>query len=73
MTKNKDELIKQLKEEFPEIFEGEIISLHLAREALILYKQQDEDIIVRRVLIEKTGNISGKMAKLLKVFNRLVG
>lgn len=71
MIKNRQELIAQLKDEFPEIFKDGMINLILTSDALTACEIRDEIIPTRCVLIEKVGNVIGRKTKLLKLFNQL--
>lgn len=71
MATNVAEIMNQLKEEFPEIFIGDDISIVQLSFQLEVLEKYDKDTPVRYVLIEKEGNIVGKKIRLLKLFNKL--
>jgi hypothetical protein len=72
MYKNRDDILVQLKEENPEIFnDNEVIYLKNISSELQYLDELDKIFITRSVIFEKTGNIYGRKAKLIKLLNRL--
>jgi hypothetical protein len=71
MTKSTHELLLELKNEFPEIFDKEEISLSRLGKAIRFCEEYDRHTVVRSVLLEKQGNITGKKQRLLNFFIKL--
>lgn len=74
--KSKDEILKQLSEEYPDVFWGDGGGLNNISPTKIYNKLQslesiDENFPVRSVIFEKIGNHTGRRKKLIKLINQL--
>lgn len=64
-------ILSELKEDFPEIFVGETISLTKLSSTLEKMRVLDNLAPERKVFIEKTGFLSGQHGKLIRKLNKL--
>ena len=70
MLQSTEEALEKLREEFPSIFDGDEIPISLLMKEIVFCDEYDKNV-VRCVLFEKIGNVIGRRAKLLKLFNKL--
>lgn len=71
MSLIKENILKKLKNEFPEIFDGEELSLPKLQNSISANVQIDGLLVVRKVLFEKVGNLSSRTERLVRLINRL--
>lgn len=73
--KSRDEIVKQLSEEYPDVFKGEFVLTNISPSNIYSLLQSletvDENFPVRSVIFEKIGNHTGRRKKLVKLINQL--
>lgn len=73
--KSRDEILKQLSEEYPDIFKGEGVLINISPSKIYDKIQSlesiDENFPVRSVIFEKIGNHTGRRKRLVKLINQL--